>query len=73
MGGFGEDMLRGDAGNDILIGGFDDDNIDGGPGTDTEVGGQGGAARGGNGVEDAGDVITAAFINEAFKRLFAFE
>ncbi len=73
LGGFGFDSLRGNAGNDILIGGFDDDDIDGGPGTDTEVGGQGGASRGGSGEEDSGDVITSAFINEAFKKLFAFE
>lgn len=73
LGGFGLDSLRGNAGNDILIGGFDDDDIDGGPGTDTEVGGQGGASRGGSGEEDSGDVITSAFINEAFKKLFAFE
>lgn len=73
LGGFGNDTLRGDVGNDILVGGFDDDDIDGGPGTDTEVGGQGGASRGGNGARDTGDIITSAVINEAFKKLFAFE
>ena len=76
LGGFGEDTLNGDAGSDLLIGGFDDDMIDGGDGRDTIVGGQGGAARGGDGVRDAGDDLSAnpiKEINEAFKKLFAFE
>lgn len=73
LGGFGDDELNGDAGNDLLIGGFDDDIIEGGTGRDTAVGGQGGAARGGEGVEDDGDLRDAEVINEAFKKLFAFE
>ena len=73
LGGFGNDTLNGDAGNDLLIGGFDDDEIHGGAGINTAVGGQGGMARGGNGARDTGDMITSAAINEAFKKLFAFE
>ena len=76
LGGFGNDELFGGLGNDVLIGGFDDDTIDGGDGRDTVVGGNGGAARGGEGVADAGDDLSAnpvSEINEAFKKLFAFE
>ena len=76
LGGFGEDVLNGGLGNDLLIGGFDDDVIDGGDGRDTVGGGQGGAARGGVGAKDAGDDLSAnpiKEINEAFKKLFAFE
>ena len=76
LGGFGEDTLSGGLGNDVLVGGFDDDTLDGGDGRDTIVGGQGGAARGGNGVSDAGDDRSANpnnEINEAFAKLFAWE
>ena len=76
VGGFGNDGLFGGLGNDVLIGGFGDDTIDGGDGRDTVVGGNGGAARGGDGVADAGDDLTANpanEINEAFKKLFAWE
>lgn len=76
LGGFGNDSLEGGLGKDLLIGGFDDDTIDGGDGRDTVVGGNGGAARGGDGVADAGDDLSANAaneINEAFKKLFAFE
>ncbi len=76
LGGFGNDSLEGGLGKDVLIGGFDDDTIDGGDGRDTVVGGNGGAARGGDGVADAGDDLSANAaneINEAFKKLFAFE
>lgn len=74
LGGFGNDDLSGDAGKDLLIGGFDDDVIDGGSGRDTAAGGQGGAARGGDGVADAGDVIVSAeVINETLRKLYAFE
>jgi hypothetical protein len=72
LGGIGTDKLFGDNGNDLLIGGFDKDTIDGGAGRDTAVGGQGGSARGGTGTDD-GDSIIAEVINEAFKKLFAFE
>jgi len=73
LGGFGNDILNGEAGNDLLIGGFDDDELHGGTGNDTAVGGQGGASRGGNGEKDSGDIFTSVVINEAFKKLFAFE
>ena len=75
LGGFGSDALNGDAGNDLLIGGFDDDTLNGGDGRDTAVGGQGATARGGNGVADDGDamIMNSEVINEAFKKLFAFE
>ncbi len=73
LGGFGKDALTGDAGNDLLIGGFDDDDIDGGDGRDTAVGGQGGSSRGGDRVADEGDELVAEVVNEAFKKLFAFE
>ena len=76
LGGFGNDILNGDAGSDLLIGGFDDDTLDGGigPGRDTVAGGNGGAARGGDGVADAGDMImNSEVISEVFKKLFAFE
>lgn len=76
VGGFGNDSLLGGLGNDVLIGGFGDDTIDGGDGRDTVVGGNGGAARGGNGGADAGDDLMANAaneINEAFKKLFAWE
>jgi len=76
LGGFGEDTLNGDDGNDLLIGGFDDDTINGGIGRDTVAGGNGGAARGGDGVADVGDDLSAnpvSEINEVFKKLFAFE
>ena len=77
LGGFGEDVLKGGLGSDLLIGGFDVDDIDGEGGRDTVVGGNGGAARGGDGTND-GDTIepdpaAANIINEAFKKLFAFE
>lgn len=74
VGGFGNDNLSGGDGNDLLIGGFDGDLIDGGLGQDTAVGGQGGEPRGGNGVADAGDAImNYEVVNEAFKKLFAWE
>ena len=57
LGGFGSDVLNGDAGNDLLIGGFDDDTLNGGDGRDTA---------------DA-MIMNSEVINEAFKKLFAFE
>lgn len=73
IGGAGNDSLRGGLGNDTLIGGYGTDTINGDAGTDKAVGGQGGAARGGNGVKDVGDSITAELIDEAFATVFAFE
>ena len=72
-GGAGKDTLRGGIGDDLLIGGFGDDSINGEAGIDTALGGQGGPARGGNSVEDLGDLITAEVIIEAFATLFPFE
>jgi Ca2+-binding RTX toxin-like protein len=74
LGGNGNDTLKGDAGNDLLIGGFGADSLDGGAGQDTAAGGQGGPERGGNGTSDIGDVFAnVETINEAYKKLFAFE
>ncbi len=75
IGGAGNDILKGGAGNDTLIGGFGVDNIDGGSGTDKALGGQGksGTPRFGNGIKDAGDIVTAELIDEAFAIMFPFE
>ncbi len=77
-GGEGDDMLRGGTGNDLLIGGFGIDMINGDDGNDTALGGQGGSARNGNSARDDDgpgmvDMVVAEHINEAFKKLFAFE
>ena len=76
IGGAGNDTLKGEAGADLLIGGEGLDSLDGGAGKDTGLSGKGGTARGGNNMRDAGDVFpftSIEFIDETFKRLFAFE
>ena len=77
-GGEGDDMLFGGLGNDLLIGGFGIDMVFGEGGNDTALGGQGGSARNGNLMKDDDggaivDIVVAEHINEAFKKLFAFE
>ena len=74
LGEAGNDTIHGNAGDDTLIGGLGADQLFGDDGTDTGLGGRGGAARGGTGVKDAGDVLaTVETINEAFSTVFDFE
>ena len=76
LGGVGTDELFGGNGNDLLIGGGGADTLTGDAGRDTVCGGQGGSERGGTSTNDLGDDLLANpinEINEAFKKLFAFE
>ena len=76
IGGAGNDTLRGGADDDTLIGGLGADSIFGDGGNDLGLGGRCGVARGGTGVQDAGDFLDAASletINEAFAAVYAFE
>lgn len=73
IGGADNDTLKGGAQDDLLIGGTGVDNLDGESGNDTGLGGQGGAARGGSGVNNLGDLIATEIIDELFADLFAFE
>ncbi len=70
----GNDTIHGNDGNDTLIGGLGADQLFGDEDTDFGLGGRGGAARGGAGVKDSGDVLaTIETINEAFAEVFSFE
>ena len=75
IGGVGNDTLRGGDDDDTLIGGLGADFVFGDSGNDLGLGGRGSAARGGNGLNDAGDILDASIetINEAFATRFTFE
>lgn len=73
LGGIDEDRLFGGNGNDLLIGGDGADMLSGDAGRDTVCGGQGGPERGGTSMSSGDIFATAEVINEAFKKLFAFE
>ncbi len=73
IGGTGNDTLRGGNNDDLLIGGGGIDSLVGDAGNDTALGGQGGVARGGTGLPDVGDLLSAEIIDELFAVLFDFE
>ena len=51
-GGFGNDTLRGEGGDDLLVGGAGNDSLDGGPGRDELVGGPGNDTLDGGAITD---------------------
>ncbi len=74
IGSAGHDTLKGGLGDDLLIGGLGKDSLDGEAGNDTGLGGQGGAARGGTGLKNAGDsLIGIELLNEDLATLFPWE
>ena len=73
IGAAGKDTLKGGNNDDLLIGGNGVDSLSGDAGNDRALGGQGGVARGGNGLKDVGDVLSAEIIDELFADLFDFE
>lgn len=73
IGAAGKDTLKGGNNDDLLIGGNGVDSLSGDGGNDRALGGQGGVARGGTGLKDVGDVLSAEIIDELFADLFDFE